>query len=292
MKRDLRSKLKRSLGDAAAPTPTPTPRAAPVRSGAGLRAYLERRRDRLAGPPREPVELPPGEERSNELGSFFVRSLRYSWDELHGWFPLGSVADTHWPAVSVLAKDEAFAHASLDQCLFLDTETTGLSGGAGTTVFLTGLGFADGDAFVVEQIFLRSFAEEPAALAHIAARLGERPLQVTFVGKSFDRHRLRNRMVLHRIESGVMDPRHLDLYYLARRAFGAELPDCRLRTVEEQRLGLRRHDDLPGAEAPQAWIDWLHDRTGPVDRVLEHNRLDVLSLVTLLGLIGRSVARS
>lgn len=286
MKRDLRSKLKRSLGDAA----VPTPRASPVRSGAGLRAYLERRRDRLAGPPREPVELPPGEERQNELGTFFVRSLRYRWEEVHGWFPLGSVADTDWPAVAALAKDESFARATLDQCLFLDTETTGLSGGAGTTVFLTGIGFADGDAFIVEQIFLRSFEEEPAALSHIASRLGERPLQVTFVGKSFDRHRLQNRMVLHRIESGVMDPRHLDLYYLARRAYGAVLPDCRLRTVEEQRLGLRRHDDLPGSEAPQAWIDWLHDRTGPVDRVLEHNRLDVLSLVTLLGLLGRGAA--
>jgi uncharacterized protein YprB with RNaseH-like and TPR domain len=288
VKRDLRSKLRRNLSDAAAPTP----RAAPVRSGASLRAYLERRRDRLAGPPREPVDLPPGEERENEQGAFFVRSLRYPWDTVHGWFPLGSVADADWATVATWAKDEAFGAANLEQCLFLDTETTGLSGGAGTAVFLTGLGFAEADAFVVEQVFLRSFAEEPAALTHVAARLGERPLQVTFVGKSFDRHRLRNRMVLHRIESGVMDPRHLDLYYLARRAFGAVLPDCRLRTVEEQRLGLRRHDDLPGSEAPQAWIDWLHDRTGPVDRVLEHNRLDVLSLVTLLGLLGRPVSKS
>lgn len=287
MKRDLRGKLRRSLGDAS----TPTPRAAPVRSGAGLRAYLERRRDRLAGPPRPPVELPDGEERENAHGSFFVRSMRYPWDMVHGWFPLGSAAGTDWGTVAGLAKDPAFAAATLEQCLFLDTETTGLSGGAGTTVFLTGLGFADGDGLVVEQVFLRSFAEEPAALAHVAARLDERPVQVTFVGKSFDRHRLRNRMVLHRIESAVMDPRHLDLYYLARRAYGAVLPDCRLRTVEEQRLGLRRHDDLPGSEAPQAWIDWLQDGTGPVDRVLEHNRLDVLSLVTLLGLLGRPVTR-
>jgi uncharacterized protein YprB with RNaseH-like and TPR domain len=287
VKRDLRSKLRRNLGDAAASTP----RAAPVRSGAGLRAYLERRRERLVGPPREPVELPEGEERENERGTFFVRTIRYPWDTAHGWFPLGSVADADWATLAAWAKDPAFGSASLERCLFLDTETTGLSGGAGTTVFLTGLGFADGDALVVEQVFLRSFAEEPAALAHVASRLDERPLQVTFVGKSFDRHRLRNRMVLHRIESAVMDPTHLDLYYLARRAYGGVLPDCRLRTMEEQRLGLRRHDDLPGSEAPQAWIDWLQDRTGPVDRVLEHNRLDVLSLVTMLGLLGRTPRR-
>ena len=90
MKRDLRGKLRRSLGDAS----TPTPRAAPVRSGAGLRAYLERRRDRLAGPPRPPVELPDGEERENAYGSFFVRSMRYPWDMVHGWFPLGSATGT------------------------------------------------------------------------------------------------------------------------------------------------------------------------------------------------------
>lgn len=39
----------------------------------------------------------------------------------------------------------------------------------------------------------------------------------------------------------------------------------------------------PGAEAPVAFLDWVRDRSGPVDRVFEHNRLDVLSLVTLLG---------
>jgi uncharacterized protein YprB with RNaseH-like and TPR domain len=113
-------------------------------------------------------------------------------------------------------------------------------------------------------------------------------LQVTFVGKSFDRHRLHTRMTLCRIESNVLAPLHLDLLYPARRAWGRELPDVRLRTVEERRLGVVREDDLPGSEAPRAWIDWLRDGTGPVDRVLEHNRLDVLSLVTLLGVLGRT----
>jgi len=37
---------------------------------------------------------------------------------------------------------------------------------------------------------------------------------------------------------------------------------------------------------PAAFLDWIRDRTGPVDRVLEHNRLDVLSLVALLGVLA------
>ena len=64
--------------------------------------------------------------------------------------------------------------------------------------------------------------------------------------------------------------------------------DTRLKTVEDRLFGLRREDDLPGSEAPAAFLSWVRDRTGPVDRVLEHNRLDVLSLVALLGqLAGR-----
>jgi uncharacterized protein YprB with RNaseH-like and TPR domain len=160
-------------------------------------------------------------------------------------------------------------------------------------VFLTGMAFversADGDReLVLEQVFLRSFDEEPAALRHVARRLLERPLQVSFVGKSFDRHRLATRMTVLGIDTaGVLSPRHLDLYYLARRLWGEELPNCRLRTVEERRLGFHRRDDLPGSEAPRAWIDWLREGTGPVDRVLAHNRDDVLSLAALLGLLGR-----
>lgn len=283
MTRDLRGKLRRSLGGAG----EAAPRGRPVRSGNGLRAYLERRRQKLAGPPRPKVELGDGEERSNDAGLFWIRSRRYRLDEHHGAFPLALAAATAWDRVGEFAKDESIGGAQLGDCLFVDTETTGLSGGAGTVVFLTGLGFVEGDELVLEQVFLRTFADEPAALRHVADRLGQRPLQVTFVGKSFDRHRLHARMTLHKISSPILDPRHLDLYYLARRAWKDALPDCRLRTVEERRLGLRRSDDLPGSEAPQAWLDWLHDHTGPVDRVLEHNRLDVLSLVTLLGVLGR-----
>lgn len=287
MARDLRSKLRRTFdidaGDGLAPR---------TASGAALREYLARRRERILGAPRPKVELADGEELSNEAGTFWVRRARIPLDERHGAGSLRAADAVDWSRLCVLAKDESIGGARLEECLFLDTETTGLGGGAGTAVFLTGLAFVDGDALVLEQVFLRSFAEEPAALGHVASRLAERPLQVTFVGKSFDRHRLHTRMTLHRIPSRVLDPRHLDLYHLARRVWKAELPDCRLRTIEEHRLGLRRRDDLPGSEAPQAWLDWIRDGTGPVDRVLEHNRLDVLSLVGLLGVLGGPLTAS
>ena len=50
---------------------------------------------------------------------------------------------------------------------------------------------------------------------------------------------------------------HLDLLHPVRRLFGKRWNDCRLLSVEEQLLGFRRVDDLPGSEAPAAWFDYM-----------------------------------
>src|SRR5215471_20852963 len=70
--------------------------------------------------------------------------------------------------------------------LFLDTETTGLAGGTGTYAFLIGLAWWEADGLQVEQFFMRDFTEEYSLLFELAARLAERPVLLTFNGKSFD----------------------------------------------------------------------------------------------------------
>ena len=248
---------------------------------------LRRRHTRLRE--RSPaVELPEGRTVENSRGTFFLRELRYPLEHRHGALPLGKMLDADRQRLSELAKDPAVEHVGFDRCLFLDTETTGLSGGAGTVVFMVGMGYLDGQRLVLEQVFLRSFAEEPAALTHVAERVQQFPHLVTFVGKSFDRHRLAARMAVHKVRSQVLLAPHLDLYYLARRAWRDELPDVRLQTVEKHKLGMFRKEDLPGAAAPVAFLDWITNGSGPIDRVFEHNLLDVLSLVALLGELGRS----
>jgi uncharacterized protein YprB with RNaseH-like and TPR domain len=249
-----------------------------------LREFLKRRQ-RLQ--PRQPVELPAGVEEQNEHGAFWRREVRYSLDHRHGDVLLGAALEGSTEGWAEFCEREGLGEARLQDLLFVDTETTGLGGGAGTIVFNIGLAWFDEEAFVFEQLFLRDFGEEPAMLAQMQRRLVERPVLVSFVGKSFDRHRIAARLAVHRLDAAILTPRHLDLYHVARRRFGRELPNCRLKTVEEQRLGLRRADDLPGSEAPAAFLDWIRDRSGPVDRVLEHNRLDVLSLAALLGLLLR-----
>lgn len=275
MKRRFGQRLRRAMAAEAAPE-------APTRD---LLRYREERLSRR----RTVVELPEGDVVENEMGACFVRRLEYPLPTMHGCFALGDAHSACSGRLGALAKEE-LEDFDLSQCLFLDTETTGLSGGAGTVVFMVGIGHFLPGRFVLEQTFLRSFGEEPAALRFVADRLKEHPMLVTFVGKAFDRHRLAARMAVHRVRSRILTSRHLDLYYLARRAFGAELPDVRLQTVERQKLAIRRDDDLPGAEAPIAFLDWIRDRTGPVDRVFEHNRLDVLTLVSLLALLGRPTA--
>ncbi len=281
-----RDKLRRAFRVPAKPS-APLPPVAKER--ADVRTFLQRHAALFTILPRPAVALPAGEEVPTAHGVLWRRELRYPRAFVHGTAALAAARTLDGARLARLAKDDSLATLLPEQCLFLDTETTGLAGGAGTVVFAYGLGFFRGDELVVEQLFLRDFGEELAMLQHVAARLREFPVPVTFVGKSYDRHRIAARLALHKVKAPVLTPRHLDLYHVVRRAFAKQWPDARLRTAEERLLGLVRHDDLPGSEAPAAFLDWIRDRTGPVDRVLEHNRLDVLSLVALLGaLAGRS----
>lgn len=292
MERDMRSRLRRAFraDDERADVPGAAPAA--VRGGRGLRDYLQRRASKQGVLAARGRELDGGATIENESGTCWALVRRYGATHRHGVVAVADALRVDWRNIAECARDDRFAESSLERCLFLDTETTGLAGGAGTVVFMTGLGFFDGSEFVVEQVMLRAFGEEPAALRHVANRLRERPLIVSYVGKTFDRHRLAARMSLFGIGSPILEAEHLDLYYLARRSWAHRLHDVRLQTVERSLLGLHREDDLPGRDAPRAFLDWLRDGSGPVERVLEHNRLDVLSLVTLLARLGSPPAQS
>jgi len=187
----------------------------------------------------------------------------------------------------LLTGDPAVGALDLRRALYLDTETTGLEGGAGTYVFLIGLGRFDGAHFTVEQAFLRDPADEAAALAAVAEQVSAAPAVVTFFGKVFDRHRLEDKMRVHGINPPFAGRPHLDLCFPLRRLTKGALPDGRLQTLERELLGLTRADDLPGSLAPAAWFDFLADRAHRLEGVFEHNLLDVQSLAVLAAYLGR-----
>jgi uncharacterized protein len=71
--------------------------------------------------------------------------------------------------------------------------------------------------------------------------------------------------------------------YPTRRRYKGRWENCRLATIERQVLGVVREDDLPGSEAPAAWLSFLRGGSARnLRRVADHNRQDLASLGGLL----------
>ena len=167
--------------------------------------------------------------------------------------------------------------------LFLDTETTGLSGGAGTVAFLVGLGFVQGNDFVVEQFLMRDYAAEAELLTAVARRMENYDAVCTFNGKNFDLPLLESRYTMCRMRDRWRALDQLDLLYPARRTWKMRIGSCRLSRLEEIILGQAREEDLPGSEVPQRYFEYLKcgDET-LLEDVISHNRQDIRTLGTLL----------
>jgi uncharacterized protein YprB with RNaseH-like and TPR domain len=226
---------------------------------------------------------PPADltEHANERGAFVARLQTYASDYAHGEWQLGEVLRTSAVELAWLAHDPALETLLPERAVYLDIETTGLSGGAGTIPFLVALGTFEDGAFHLWQAFLRDPSEEAAALAEVAERVRGASGVVSFFGKSFDRHRLEDKMRLHRIAPPFAAKPHLDLYHPLRRLYRGAYLDGRLATFESELCGVAREHDLPGSQAPAAWFDFLAERPHRLEAVFRHNELDVLSLVTL-----------
>jgi len=182
--------------------------------------------------------------------------------------------------------DPLFKGASweIEKVLFLDTETTGLSGGAGTVAFEIGLGFIDARGMVIRQYVMRDYGEEGPMLSEIADMIKQYDTIVSFNGKCFDLPLLESRMVMNRIRMPLTQMPHLDLLHIARRVYKLRLGRCNLSSLEEAVLGQGRKDDLPGAQVPQRYFDYIKTKEfALLEDVLRHNFDDVKSLAALTG---------
>jgi uncharacterized protein len=251
------------------------------------------RRIETTRPPRpaaEPVErVVDGELLDTGQGSLVVVRRAYPLAHRHGGESLGDVLSAPLDLLARTARVDGELAGAKD-LLFLDTETTGLAGGTGTYAFLVGAARLEDDRIVVTQFFMRDFDEEPALLAALEPLLAQAGAIVTFNGAAFDLPLLETRFVMARRRWPAATA-HLDLLRPARRVWTGWLADCRLATLESTVLGLAREDDVPGAMIPLLYFDYLRSRrAGPLRRVFEHNRQDVLSLVALVGWFGRALA--
>jgi uncharacterized protein len=214
---------------------------------------------------------------------------------VRNWFATPEFADPSPVALELLSRtrDESLSRttrAALEdpaKWLFLDTETTGLAGGTGTYAFLVGLAWWDAGGLQIEQFFMRDFAEEHSLLHELAARIAERPVLVTFNGKSFDWPLLESRFTMTRSIPAPRLAAHLDLLHPARALWKLRLGSVRLVELERHvldapRLGWHREDDVASALIPQHYFDFL--RGGPIEPIagiVRHNQMDLRGLAAL-----------
>ncbi len=190
--------------------------------------------------------------------------------------------------------------------LFVDLETTGLAGGAGTYAFLVGCAWYQDGGLCIRQFFLSDFSAERMLLEAVQEIAADCGAVVTFNGKSFDLPLIETRFLLHRLQTPFAALPHVDMLHPARRLWRDDAPDdgagehaaaagagrsfagrqgsagCRLSTLEETLCGHAREGDVPGFEIPSRYFHFV--RTGDsrgLAAVMEHNRLDLISLAMI-----------
>ncbi|MBA7603858.1 hypothetical protein ES703_10976 [subsurface metagenome] len=228
-------------------------------------------------------EVVSGKFISTPFGDSFIRENYFPRDYRCGEVELFQIFQSSAKTISSLARDDRLKEIDINKTIFLDTETTGLAGGAGTYIFLVGVGYFEGDQFYVRQYFMRDYNEERALLSALNDLLANFKAVVTYNGKTFDLPLMESRYIMSGMKMSLKDPYHFDLLYPARRLWKRRLESCSLSTVEREILKVSRDDDVPGHLIPEIYFRYLRTKDArAIKQVFEHNLQDILSLVALV----------
>jgi len=219
--------------------------------------------------------------------SLLVVEHRIKDDTLHqktGFFEMHSAEPYFMKVLFPGYADVAEDIFSLHRFLFLDIETNGLSGGAGTCAFLVGVLEVKKEEVVVTQYFLPDLSSERFFLEYLSQHLEKGEVLVSFNGKCFDLNIIKNRFILNGMRVNTERFLHLDLLHTSRRMWKGLCSDFTLSSLERSILGVNRKIDIPSYMIPQVYFDYLrgYQVTNQLYRVFIHNRDDVLSLFFLL----------
>jgi len=241
-------------------------------------------------PPPSLTDTLPGSWEKTSAGDCFVVRKHFPFSLLHGDRELSNL-----PQIYVFESISAYSGISeipLEQYLFIDTETTGLSGGAGTYVFLVGAAKYENDGIHFAQFFLQDPSNEPCQLAALEEFCANAKVVVSYNGKSFDLPRIKNRYLFHGWPAPFQNIFHLDLLHIVRRLWKTQLPTCSLGDVEYHLLGIQREShDIPGWQVSEKFFDYLQNNDpDPLKGVFYHNEVDVISMITMLSYITDRLA--
>ena len=199
-----------------------------------------------------------GRNMQNSMGEFVLKETLYPLNYQHGVVTFVEQVTTE--TINRTAKIRNESH-SLEKLLFIDTETSGLSGGAGTFAFLVGYGRFTAEGFLLSQLVIRDPGEEPAMLLHLINQIGGDDIFVSFNGKSFDIPLLQNRLVINRLSRNLREIQHLDMLHISRKLWKHSLDSCALKDLESAILKFERtSEDVPGWMIPDIYFAYL--RTG------------------------------
>jgi uncharacterized protein YprB with RNaseH-like and TPR domain len=264
--------------------------------GGGLKAHGGERRGASSDAPGTDhaiAEVLDGEWHERSGQRFLVVDRMYVPGYRHGSMALADglpPSDGAWPRLSLLTSAPSHSRiSSSPHLLFIDLETTGIAGGAGTYAFLVGCGWFAGGTFRIRQFVLSNFTAERALLEAVGELAAESGTVVSYNGKSFDLPLIETRFALHRLPSPFGELPHIDMLHPARRMWRVadtsrhvhkDVPyTCRLSTLEQHLCGYVREGDVAGFEIPACYFRYVHaGDPQPLAAVLEHNRLDLLSL--------------
>ena len=255
---------------------------------------LRQRLDRLLEPKKAvqkkaifPIEeLVEGEVISTPEGETFLTKEHFPPHFRYGEMTLADILDIPTYPAYLLSKDERLKELDFKKALFLDTETTGLTGGTGTFAFMVGLGFFHENKFSIHQFFMRDYSEERSSLSLLKEMMDSFQFLVTFNGRQYDIPLLETRFILSRIISRIREMPNFDLLYPSRKIWKGAYENCRLVTLESRLLGVERTDDIPSEWIPYLYFDYI--QTGDarkIQQVFYHNQMDILSMVALAGRI-------
>ena len=212
-----------------------------------------------------------------------VREKTYPLDMLHGKYRFLDFrqAVKAWNDSQLNHPLSASGYRPED-LFFFDTETTGLGGGTGNTIFLLGhASITDKEIVLKQHILPRPGSEIPLYKSFLESV--DYSHMVTYNGKAFDWPQVKTRHTLIREQVPKLPPfGHFDLYHAARRIWKHRLERLKLSIVEKEVLGIERKDDIPGFLAPMIYFDYV-ERKNPEGMlgILKHNEIDILSLITL-----------
>ena len=241
-------------------------------------------------PEKKKIQLPNLETDSGKVSN--PDQVHHQWVEpLEGiWYRIVSL-----PLAVSLTDLQTFLTCNgisdpLESVYWFDTETTGLSGGAGTVIFLFGWARWYLGKWQLHQVLLQDYSYEPEFWQFVLEQMREARVLVSYNGLAYDQPLVSSRCILNGLRFESLE--HIDLLYPARRLWKHILPSCSLGSIENHILLAQRIKDIPGSLIPSTFFEYLRQGSPcpatvqSMELVISHHEMDHWSMILLSSALG------